>query len=274
MNNLNPIYLQEEKKIVDNSDVTEDLLPAGLGAAAMLTAPSMIASGVAAKFGTNNFPQIHGPDRLPYNLNNLKVHGNQNIADYLRQKNIKVTTRYGSSAYFNPASNSINLDIKPEYQEKWAKPIFAHELGHSVKLANQDGQIPGNVYAYSISKNVSGASAVAQLINCFNKDDESRQRIGKEIALAGGLSAIPMVAEEIGASMRGSEMLGLQGAEKGRAFVGIASYVTWALSPTIIYFVSEHTRRILRALRKSRKEHPELEQDITNLKKEKIKVKV
>lgn len=222
----------------------------------------------------NEFFQFASKE-LPDQLKGLKVNGTEKISDYMKRKGLSFTNGASASGpNFNPATNNIQLGVQDKHMGTWGKSLFAHELGHSVKLAKKGANLPGGIYTYAISKNLTGTMALGQLINCFNNDDESRQKIGKALSVAGGVSSIPMIAEEIGASIRGTKMLGLKGADKARAFAGIASYVTLALSPTIMYHVSETTRKFLKKLKKIKNENPQVQQNIELLKNQDLKVKI
>jgi len=217
-------------------------------------------------------------EALPSYLNGLKVNGKQDIASYLKDKGIKLSTKSNQmGAVFDPATNTIHLPINKKYQDKYGKALFAHELGHSVKMGLGKSNNPlsnKRMVAYHASKGVTSTVAFAQMLNCFRGDDESRQKLGKALSVAGGVSALPMIAEEIGASMRGTKMLGLKGMNKARAFFGVGTYVALALSPAIMYQVSERTRKFLRLLKKIKQDDPVVEKKLNKLKKEDIKVKV
>ena len=215
------------------------------------------------------------PQELPTEYADIKLRNGQKLGDYLKSRNIKFSrTANGVGPYFNPINNELNLAVKDKYRSKWDKSLLAHELGHSEKMAKVNGKIPKSVYVYELSKQLTGLAAFIQLVNCFNSDDESRRKIGKSVSIAGGASSIPMIAEEIGASMRGTKLMQLKGKDKAKAFMGIASYVTLALSPAIMYTVSEKTRSFLRNLRKIKDENPEVQQKIEEFKNQDIKVKV
>lgn len=217
-------------------------------------------------------------EALPSYLNGLKVNGKQDISSYLKDKGIKLTTKSNQmGAVFDPATNTIHLPINKKYQDKYGKALFAHELGHSVKMGLGKSNNPlsnKRMVAYHASKGVTSTVAFAQMLNCFRGDDESRQKLGKALSVAGGVSALPMIAEEIGASMRGTKMLGLKGMNRARAFFGVGTYVALALSPTIMYQVSERTRKFLRSLKKIKQDDPVVEKKLNKLKKEDTKVKV
>lgn len=273
MKNLNPLYESDESNKDSNSS-SEKYLPFGAGLAGAIVPGTLAALPATSKFTKGLPTRFYTDGNVPSYLRGLKVNGTQDISDYLRQKNITVSNGVGGAPYFNPQTNTINMDIHPKYNSKYGKSLFAHELGHSTKLASKDGKIPASMTIYGLSKSISGMAAVGQLINCFNSDDESRKKVGRALSVAGGVSALPMIAEEIRASYTGSKMLGLQGGDAARAYIGIASYIAWALSPTIIYFVSEKTRQFIRALRKAKQESPETNKNISELKHKNIKVKI
>lgn len=211
-------------------------------------------------------------EELPQNLKNLKVNGNENIGAYLKRKGIKFNMNgHPAGPHFNPANNTIDLAFKDKYKNgKIAKSMFAHELGHSAKMQNNIARC--NIYG--VSKIATNGAVVAAMINCFNSDEESRKKIGNAISVAGGAASIPMIAEEIGASIRGTKMLGLKGMDRARAFIGIPSYIALAMSPWIINKVSERTRKFLKAMREAKKDNPEVQANLKELANKDIKVKI
>jgi len=270
MNNFNPIYLEKQKE-----KKPYDFVGAAGGVGAGLVASNL---PIWASVPVNKKIGVPANDAeytyMMNKLGNLKVNGTNTVDNYLKSRGIKYG--YGGpypSPHFDIAKKKINLNLNPKYFDKWGIPLFAHELGHSEKLANNP-KVVSRTNNYLLSKKVSGYAALLQLINCFNNDDESRQKIGRALSVSGGVTAVPMLAEEIGASMRGSKMLGLKGGQKARAFIGIGSYIAWALSPTIIYQVSEKTRKFLNTLRKQKQKHPEIGQEISELENQNIKVKI
>lgn len=240
------------------------------GTTAAGLAPTIAGSPLTRTFHKGNSP-IYFRAPLPDYLKDLKVNGNQNISDYMKEKGIKFSnTATAVGPHFNPTNNVLALPIKDKYGNTYGKSVFAHELGHSTKLQNNKV----GTLIYGASKTITRTAVFGQLINCFNNNDESRRKIGKAISIAGGAAALPMIAEEIGASIRGTKMLGLKGKDKARAFMGVGSYIALAFSPAIMYHVSETTRNFLRRLKKIKNENPEVQNNINNLKKQNIKVKV
>lgn len=269
MYQYNPLLLTEDK--------TEENIYGGVtGAVAGSVAPTVAALPLLTKFKRGyDFGGMFGDDKLPEPIAKLKVNGKQSVADYMKEKGLHFKTgSHPMGPHFNPATDTIQLPIKDKYMDKYGKSVFAHELGHSAKMQAKKGVIPKKVYAYGVSKQLTSVTALAQIINCFRSDDESRQQVGRALSVAGGVSSIPMIAEEIGASMRGTKMLGLKGADKARAFIGVGSYITLALSPAIIYQVSERTRKFLRKLKEVKDENPEVSQNLEMLKQQDAKVKI
>lgn len=193
---------------------------------------------------------------------------------YMSDKGLKVTnigSEIGPVYYRN--SKIINTAIKPDQLSKWAKPTFAHEFGHSEPSFLNSNKYGKRIYNYSSTLNT--ATVLAQIINCtFNSDDESRKKVAHRLNIAGGITALPTIAEELNASIKGTRMLGLKGAERARSFIGIASYLTMMFSPAIIYHVSETTRKLLLALKKAKNENAKVKRNLDNLKKQDIKVAV
>lgn len=186
---------------------------------------------------------------------NVKVNGKSvPIQKYLNDQGITVSKfKSADGPAYYPKAGVINLPIKDKARDKWIKPIFAHELGHSASPLL--GGKPYGMMIYKGSQTASSISAFAQVVNCmYNTNDESRRKIGKSINIAGGVSALPVVAEEITASIRGSKMLGLKGMDRAKSFIGVGSYLALMFSPAIIYHVSERTRKFLRALKKAKME--------------------
>lgn len=263
-------FIQEEYSDDEKQNRKVNTLSAISGNAAAGLVPAIVSAPLARTFHTGNSKNYY-ESPLPDYLKNLKVNDKQNISDYMKEKGIRFSkTATKAGPHFNTRSNVIALPIKDKYGDTYGKSIFAHELGHSAKLQNNKGRI----LTYGASKHITNAAALAQFINCFNKDDESRRKAGKAISLAGGAAAIPMIAEEIGASLRGSKMLGLKGKDKARSLIGVGSYIAVALSPAIMYHVSERTRNFLKRMKKIKNESPEVQNNVNILKKQDIKVEV
>lgn len=262
--------LKKYSFILENIQNDDNSLATNIGSAGA----GLLASGYLSKLSTNPIQKYYTRDvsqlsNLDY-LKGVKIYNKYNLNDYLTRNNLKITNNIKGGTHYNPRTHSINMGLSKSGGNKIGKSLFAHELGHSISLKNN----PTKFGVYNMSKRIGGASALIQLINCFNKDDESRKRLGKQISIVGGVSSIPMIAEEINASIRGSKMVGLKGKDKAKAFMGIGSYIVYALSPTIIYGVSEGTRNLLKTLRSMRKKDPNINSRINNLKQQNIKVNI
>lgn len=270
MYQINPLLCESEKK---HKRSAADKLPgyAGIAASSGLSAGAVLPamSTFATKPGETSRAAMDGLEDLTVNVKGKSAP----LRKYLKDQGIAVTkmTSAGGPAYY-PNSRIINIPIKDAARDKWTKSIFAHELGHSASpLFNKSHGLS----IYKGSQTISCVSAFAQAVNCiYNSDDESRKKIGKSINIAGGVSALPMVAEEIGASIRGTKMLGLKGMDRAKSFIGVGSYLALMFSPAIIYHVSERTRKFLRALKKAKIENPKVKENLNNLKKQDIKVAV
>ena len=249
---------------------------AALGTAAGITGATALSYASASPLLTTQNMKMNWlakpESELPQNLKGLKVNGNENIGAYLKRKGLKFNMNgHPAGSHFNPANSTIDLAFKDKYKNgKIAKSIFAHELGHSAKMQHA----PKRIALYGGSKIATNGAAVAAIINCFNNDEESRKKIGNAISIAGGAASIPMIAEEIGASIRGTKMLGLKGMDRARAFIGIPSYIALAMSPWIINKVSERTRKFLKAMREVKKDNPEVQANLKELSNQDIKVKI
>lgn len=272
MYQINPLLCESEKN--DELSPGANKLAAGSGLVASAGVTTAAVLPAMSTFARNNkeasAEAMDGLRDLTVKVKNGK---SVPIQKYLSDRGIRVIN-YSSSpgpAYY-PNTRIINLPIKDKARDKWIKPIFAHELGHSASpLFNKSYGLA----IYKGSQVASSISAFGQVVNCiYNTDDESRRKIGKSINIAGGVSALPMVAEEIGASIRGTRMLGLKGMDRAKSFIGVGSYLALMFSPAIIYHVSERTRKFLRALKKAKMENPQVKENLDNLKKQDIKVAV
>ena len=283
MYQYNPLLLLlKESGSQSVSDKKENILSgvAGNVGATLASAATFIPMTGKMNISRNNVFDLNSGNTssIPSYLNGLKVNGKQDVSSYLRDRGIKLNTPKSTpfGAAFNPLNDTIYLPVNKKHQDKFGKSLFAHELGHttSLKIDKKNPLSNKKFLAYNASKHVTNATAFAQMINCFRSDDKSRQKVGRALSIAGGVSALPMIAEEIGASMRGTKMLGLKGMNRARAFFGVGTYVALALSPAIMYQVSERTRKFLRSLKKIKQDDPMVEKNLDDLKKQDIKVKV
>jgi hypothetical protein len=242
---------------------------AGLGASSL--AATMTAKPLSSYM--NDTYTTNGGKSGDYSfLKDVKVN-NQPLQKFIDDKKLELDHTNDSpiGPHFNPLEKKINIaGLNQKGSENVGKNILAHELGHSQSMGKSD-VMP---YLYGASKVATSATALLQLINCFNSDDEQRKKVGLGLSIAGGVSSIPMIAEEINACIVGNELLGIEGADAAKTYIGLPTYIALALSPTIIYGVSEGTRKLLKILRNYKNKDPIANQKVNNLQKQNVKVKI
>lgn len=278
MYQYNPIFLTEDKDSKENTkDSRTTRFLSYMGANAAATGTTLAAGYPALRVIRTPY---YGPEDAKHYENiikdlkvNIPGHEGESVVDYLKSKGIKLNTRASDMGpHYHPINKSINVAMNPKHLDKYGKSIFAHEFGHSQSPMMK---MKGGAFIYGGSKLLTGTAVFAQAMNCFyNSDDESRRKVAKTINMAGGISSLPMIAEEIGASIRGTKLLNLKGADRARAFVGVASYISLAFSPTIIYHVSERTRMFLRRLKKIKSQDKNIQNNLDNLKATNAKVAI
>lgn len=271
MNNINPLHSNNQQNNKKPYDFIGAIAGTGTAIGALHLSNKSLYEPIAKMFrDQSSNAEISKLNQL---FNNTKVNGTESVSDYLKNRNISYSfNRNPYGAAFEPIKNHLYYNMKPDQFDKYGKSILAHELGHTVKLGKHNPHYLRNAVSYGLSRKITKMQALAQLLNCFNNDDESRQKIGRRLSVTGGVASLPMIAEEIGASMRGSKILGLKRTQKAKSFIGLASYIAVALHPAIIYNVSETTRKFLKTLRNEARKNPEIAQEISNLKNQDIKV--
>ena len=138
---------------------------------------------------------------------------------------------YPSSEYVK----NIPEDLRPGTSQ-W---ILAHEVGHSLQGALKK---PLGKYLYGAGPAGLGASS----LYVMGTKDEKKAR---NAAIAGTVSALPMVGIEADASRRGAALLRKVNPEGGKIlqslkpFVGVGSYSTAAALPLLLYYIRKQLGR-------------------------------
>lgn len=125
---------------------------------------------------------------------------------------------------------------------------LAHEGGHAM-VRKVNG--PGSTYAAIGGKQVSGLLALAAALSAFSSNKKSKT--AENLAIASGLALTPTIANEVHASIKGSQLLkglGVKGLGRASPFIGVGTYVASATSP---YLGVKATRAIMEKIRNRKK---------------------
>jgi hypothetical protein len=122
--------------------------------------------------------------------------------------------------------------VRSKAGDRTPLPALAHELGHAQQYAG--GFKPWR----AVTRLSRAATPLAIVASALTTALSRNERVSRNVALAGTVAMLPMLAEETGASARGYR--GMRGIGQGRlesakSFIGLPTYAAASLQPILLH---------------------------------------